>query len=370
MLSAIGRRLALLNTLVVVAVIAVVGITTVVLMRTSLDAVADQMLAERAMVGRERWADRFAQSGASAPASGNTDAGVDDEFPMGNDQDGDDEAHELLASGDILLLAVNTQGQVIANARGLDIPGLPDPTAVTEALAGRIDTRNGQIGVDGVRIYTEPIWIDGQVRGAVQTIRSRHELEEELRIAGWVSVVGVGLGAVIALPVGLFLSRRALRPIEVAFERQRAFVADASHELRTPLTLMRATTEMVQRLPDASPMVREELDGVLDEIDATNRLVGDLLLLASLDSTELPLHQDVGDLGALVRETVSTILPLVEAAGLQLTLETEPGLIVQIDRSRIAQVLRVLLGNAIAYTPTPGHLRVAVMRQGNRPWCA
>jgi signal transduction histidine kinase len=167
------------------------------------------------------------------------------------------------------------------------------------------------------------------------------------------------------MPTGLFLAGRALRPIGLAFARQRGFVADASHELRTPLTLIRATTEYVQRLPDASPIVREELDGVLHEIDATSRMVDDLLVLARIDSDELPLRRQVVDLGEVVREATAAVVPLAEAAGHSLTVSAPPGTLVDVDPDRIRQVVRILLDNALAYTPPNGTITVSVDSQGS-----
>jgi signal transduction histidine kinase len=129
---------------------------------------------------------------------------------------------------------------------------------------------------------------------------------------------------------------------------------------------MRATTELVQRLPDASPGVREELAGVIDEIDTTGRLVDDLLLLARLDSDELPLRRQVVDLGEVVTGAAKSLAPLVEAAGLTLTVTAAPGLVVDADPDRIRQVVRILLDNAIAHTPAPGTVNVVVERQGAR----
>ena len=371
MFASVGRRLALLNAAVVVAVIALVGIITFSLLRQSLDREADRALAERAAVAHASWSDLFTSGRPTAtpqPVAGDDDRENDELAREGEaDDDGeDDEAHELVESGDTLLFAVDANGRLLANARGLAVPGLPDPAGVAAALAGRVDARGIQIAGETIRVYTTPARSDDRIVGAVQAARSDREHQAELRLVGVMSLAGVGLGAIVAVPVGLFLAHRAMRPIDAAFARQRAFVADASHELRTPLTLIRATTELVQRLPDASPAVREELGGVLEEVDATDRLVGDLLLLARLDSDELPLRRDTLDLGAVIRAAAAPFTPLAEAAGLNLTIETVPGIMVDADADRIRQVVRILLDNAISYTPSGGAIRVVTERRGSR----
>ncbi len=367
MFASVGRRLALLNALVVVAVIASIGMTTLLLLRQSLDREADQALAERAKAARTAWSEVFT-TGQPLP-SANWPAATAREDDEGEhdrgEEDDEDESHEVLESGDTLLFAVDSHGNLLANSRGVTLPNLPDAEGVREALAGTANTRGIRIGDESIRLYTMPVKADDQIVGAIQAARSDREHQEELRLVGLMTLAGIGLGTIVAVPAGLFLARRAMRPIDAAFARQRAFVADASHELRTPLTLMRATAELVQRLPDASPAVRDEVAAIISEIDDTNRLVDDLLLLARLDSSELPMQRQRVDLGALVRDAAAPMAPLAEAAGLALTVSAPVGVEVEVDPSRIRQVVRILLDNAIAYT-LAGAVAVAVERQGSR----
>lgn len=357
----VGRRLALLSAAVVIATIALVGIVTYALLRESLNREADNALAARAHDAEQAWADLFREP-RSADASGQGGTGERDH----EDDDGHEEGRELLGSGDTLLFAVDATGAFLANARGVAIPGFPDPEGVSAALAGEIDARTINAGNQSIRVFTMPVRDGGRILGAVQAARGDWEHQSELRLVGVMSFIGVLLGAIVALPAGLFLAGRAMRPIDLAFARQRAFVADASHEFRTPLTLIRATTEYVQRLPDASPTVREELGGVLEEIDATSRLVDDLLVLARVDSAELPLRGQRTDLGDLARSVTDAVVPLAEGSGLSLSVFAAPGVLADVDPDRIRQVLRILLDNAIAYTPAGGTIQVRVERHDAR----
>jgi hypothetical protein len=133
----------------VVAVIALVGVATYVLLRQSLDDEADHALAERAEVARENWADVFSASHALPQATPMPESDVDDQnvdASDGNnefeDERHDDEAQDLVQSGDTLLFAVDPNGHLLANARGLPVPGLPDSSGVADALSGKIDRRS------------------------------------------------------------------------------------------------------------------------------------------------------------------------------------------------------------------------------------
>jgi signal transduction histidine kinase len=367
--ASVGRRLALLNAVVVVAIIAVVGAVTFALLRQSLDREADRALAERAAIASAAWAEVFENGQPLSDADQieqRRGDGEDDEREDNGEEEDEGPGHELLESGDVLLFGVDGEGRVLANARGTAVTGLPVAASIELALAGAVDARSVAIDGETVRVYSAPVRHDGRILGAVQAARSDREHQAELRLIGLMTLTGIGLGALVAIPAGLFLARRAMRPIDLAFSRQRAFVADASHELRTPLTLIRATTELVQRLPETDAAVRDELSAILAEVDATDRLVDDLLLLARLDSAELPLATAPVDLGETVRVAAQPFVPLAAAGGVVLAVDAAAGVTVAADAGRIKQIVRILLDNAIAYTPAEGSVRVAVERRGAR----
>jgi signal transduction histidine kinase len=361
MFTPIGRRLALLNAAVVVAVIAVVGAATFLLLRQSLDAEADQALAERADSALESWADRFGRVSPVTPTTPTAAHPALATPAAATTHPAEDRA--AIESGDVLLFAVAPDGTRVAASTDLAIPGLPDRAGIAAALGGQTNTRTVLIAGENVRVYSAPVIQNGRVVGAIQAAQSDRAHATELALMARASLAGIGLGALVAVPIGLFLARRAMQPINDAFARQRAFVADASHELRTPLALIRATAQLTQRLPEAPPAVRSELGALLQEVDATDRLVDDLLLLAQLDRDELSLARAVVDLGDVVRTAAEPFAPQAAAAGLTVRVDAKPGLLVDADAGRLRQVVRILLDNALAYTPPPGDVAVTVERR-------
>jgi signal transduction histidine kinase len=160
-----------------------------------------------------------------------------------------------------------------------------------------------------------------------------------------------------------------LERLERAFKRQRDFVSDASHELRTPLTVLRAQVELLdhetdeQRRHEANTMLLRRLD----ELD---RLVGDLLTLATAEAGRLvePGRIELSEFFQDLRRD----LPLFGQREFQFqpvggTLEADP--------NRLTQVLRNLVRNAVAHTDpgdrvevltraVDGHLEIAISDSG------
>ncbi|MGX9787159.1 ATP-binding protein [Mycobacterium sp. MMS18-G62] len=134
--------------------------------------------------------------------------------------------------------------------------------------------------------------------------------------------------------------------------RIRQFVADASHELRTPLAAISGYTELAQRKRDDLPDdVAHAMSRVESETERMTQLVGDMLLLARLD-TGRPLEREPVDLSRLVVDTVSDAHVAGPDHEWSLDLPDEPVVIVG-DEARLHQVLANLLANARTHTP-PG----------------
>lgn len=98
-------------------------------------------------------------------------------------------------------------------------------------------------------------------------------------IASLIFVNGILL--LLASIASYWLARLTLRPIQVAYERQRRFLGDASHELRTPLSILQI--ELENELYSASGSNREQILSKLEEVKRMSKLVGDLLIISRLD---------------------------------------------------------------------------------------
>ena len=373
----IGRKLAIFNTLIVIILIIVIGFLTYTVLRRSLQQEIDQALEDRISAISSGSED---DNATGLPiAVDNDDEDEEDEEDEHeeeedeDDEDEDDEEHredrEIVSSGDTVLLLTDSDGQIVGNPRDIKLADIPVMAGVERALAGDEDVRSVELSDDThMRVMTVPLLNDGRIVGTVQALRNLDEHEEQLEIVQNMTILGVALGIVVAGPVGYFLSRRAMVPINTAFERQRVFVADASHELRTPLTLIRAHAEYAARRPERTVAeVQPSLDGITGEVDRISTMVTDLLTLARLDAGKLELERASHDLAAIAQHAVAGMQPIAEQTGVALVVEHGTEVRAEVDPARIEQVVRILLDNSLRHTPPGGQIVVAVASAGTSP---
>jgi signal transduction histidine kinase len=97
-----------------------------------------------------------------------------------------------------------------------------------------------------------------------------------------------------------------------------------------------------------------------------NRLIGDLVDLASIEAGSLSVTREVGDPTPVVEEAVDTFRPQAGARGLSLVTEIAPHpMVAAFDPARILQVLVNLITNAIKFTPSGGTVVVRVHSSGD-----
>jgi signal transduction histidine kinase len=141
-------------------------------------------------------------------------------------------------------------------------------------------------------------------------------------------------------------------------ELRRNMVNDVAHELRTPLTNLRGYLQASRDgllAPDTALV-----DNLYEETMLLNRLVADLQELAQAEAGQLTLECQPRALNNLVDQAVGMLRPQAETKGLSLTADVPADLpLVNVDPERVGQVLRNLLNNAMAHTPSGG--TVAVM---------
>ena len=148
--------------------------------------------------------------------------------------------------------------------------------------------------------------------------------------------------------------------LELAFSRQKRFVADVSHELRTPLTALGGGLEMLMLGADqGNPETSSRLiRGMYAETERMRRLVEDLLTLTRLDEGRAHIRIQRLDAGALLRDLGEQARAL--AKGQTVAVEVPEGLpSVAADPDRLRQVLLNLVDNALKFTPDGGSVTLS-----------
>jgi two-component system, OmpR family, sensor kinase len=140
-----------------------------------------------------------------------------------------------------------------------------------------------------------------------------------------------------------------LARLEAAFERERAFTADASHELRTPLAILKSELELALREGRSPEELRAALESAAEETDRLVRLSEDLLAIARLEDGRLPLRTAPLDAVELASATASRFdsRALEEGRSVR-ALPGEP-IAFQGDRARLDQALGNLVDNALRH---------------------
>jgi signal transduction histidine kinase len=217
---------------------------------------------------------------------------------------------------------------------------------------------------------------------------------------------GALIGAVIALFLGIFLSRTITRPIreltkathavsqgnlaqqvpvrtnDELGELARAFntmsaelsrsvdarkqmTADIAHELRTPLSLILGHAEAVH--DDVLPPTKENFEIVREEAARLEHLVNDLRTLSLADAGELSMSLQKVEPGELLRDVASLYEYQSKRKNIELVLDiASPLTPLEVDPGRMTQVLTNILDNAMRHTPAGGTITLSAKQKVDR----
>ena len=135
-------------------------------------------------------------------------------------------------------------------------------------------------------------------------------------------------------------------------EARKEFIATASHELRTPIFSLSGFVELLQDEDLDEETRREFLDTMAEQVERLQKLSVDLLDLSRLDSGSVQLHTESVDLAELTRSIAGEFHPRLAEHRTELLLDVpEEGPSASCDRERVAQIMRILLDNALRHTP-------------------
>jgi two-component system OmpR family sensor kinase len=151
-----------------------------------------------------------------------------------------------------------------------------------------------------------------------------------------------------------------LQRVDIA---RKEFIATASHELRTPIFSLGGFVELLQDEDLDDDTRREFLETMGEQVERLQKLSVDLLDLSRLDSGSVELHTEPVDLAELTRSVAGEFHPRLAEHGTDLMLDVpDEGPSALCDRERVAQIMRILLDNALRHTPEGTDVTVSASR--------
>jgi signal transduction histidine kinase len=150
-------------------------------------------------------------------------------------------------------------------------------------------------------------------------------------------------------------------------DARKRFIAIASHELRTPLFSLGGFLELLEEEDLDEDDRRRFVAQLRQQVGRMQKLATDLLDLSKLEAGSLELRSERLDLGTVARQVAGEFSPALSSHDSHLELRLPPRPIeVDGDPERIAQVMRILIDNAITHTPPGTDLVVSASRRGDR----
>ncbi len=144
--------------------------------------------------------------------------------------------------------------------------------------------------------------------------------------------------------------------------RRKDFVANVSHELKTPLTTIMTYLESLLEWgleEKTAAVVRKDILRIQDDALRMKKLIDDLLLLSSIDSSGWMPRMEQLDIDHVVRQTADRITLQANEKEISIeyfTVSRVP--LVFVDRGAIERVISNLVSNAIKYTGRGGGIKI------------
>lgn len=155
-----------------------------------------------------------------------------------------------------------------------------------------------------------------------------------------------------------------LKRLQASYREQTRFVDDASHELRTPIAVIQGYASMLERWGmDDRATLEEAVHAISEESEHMKELVDQLLFLARGDGGRQQFHPEPIQAEEFLKE-ICEESEMIDHRH-QYTLVKKWSGDIQADVAMLKQAIRILIDNAVKYTPEGGRITLRLEQCGN-----
>lgn len=151
--------------------------------------------------------------------------------------------------------------------------------------------------------------------------------------------------------IAKYLSKKALKPIEMSWNNQVKFVQDASHELRTPVAIIQSKLESLLKTPEST--IEEEAETVavaMRETRQLKKMISELLSLTKEESI-VSVNNSLFSIEDLFKEIYESYHEIAEYQNKVFDYNISmKNYNIYTDRNKLTNLIRILIDNAFKYT--------------------
>jgi two-component system, OmpR family, sensor kinase len=281
---------------------------------------------------------------------------------------------------------------------------LPDHPAAAAAASGRPGSAVEQLAGRRTGEAAVPVLVRGRPRFVAVLSMPLDEVDDNVALIRRQILIAGTIALAAALAAGWFAARahaKRLRRLEAAAERvaegdfstpipdvgtdevgqlastldemrqrlarldhaRKEFIANASHELRTPIFSLGGFVELLDE-EEPDPAAREEFVRTMrEQVQRLTKLTADLLDLSKLDADVLRVNAERVDLGELAGRIAEEFGPAAERHGSPIEVNGDRSAVAVADPDRVAQIMRILVDNALTHTPQGTSISIEAQRR-------
>jgi signal transduction histidine kinase len=164
------------------------------------------------------------------------------------------------------------------------------------------------------------------------------------------SIIGA-ISLIVFFFISLIIAKKAIRPVEEAYNSQKRFIADASHELKTPLAIISTNIDLLNANEnDTIKNQKKWIDYIAFQTNRMSKLVSNLLYLAKADNNEVLGEETEFNLSDIVMNQALNFEGILYENNLELNCDIKENILFKGNKEGFNQLIGILIDNAIKHS--------------------